>query len=206
MKIGITVRSEKDYYFVKKRYISYFSEHEIVIIYPYINTCVCANIDGFVVIGGADINPKLYNEENYSSFNIDDEIDSFDLKIIDYAVKNNKPLFGICRGLQIINAYFNGTLKQHIFNHDKNRHKIILVEDFLDFPLSLEVNSYHHQSVKKIGKELKVLYYSTDGEVECFVHKNLPIIAVQFHPEMECGSEISLLLKEYYNGLLKVYN
>ena len=205
MKIGITVRSDKDYYFVKKRYLNYFSEHEIVIIYPYLNACAYACVDGFVVVGGDDINPKLYNEENYSSFGIDDEIDSLDLKIIDYAVQNHKPLLGICRGLQIINFYFRGTLKQHIFNHDKNKHKIILVDDFLDFPLTLEANSFHHQSVKKIGNELKVLYYSVDGEVECLVHKKYPVIAVQFHPEIEPNSEFSLLLKEYFNSLLNVY-
>ena len=205
MRIGITVRSNEDYYFVKKRYLNYFKDHEVVIIYPYINTCACASIDGFVIVGGTDINPKLYNEENYSSFGIDDEIDNLDLEIIDYAIKNNKPLFGICRGLQIINSYFKGTLKQHIFNHSKHRHKIIMVDDFLDFPLSLEVNSFHHQSVKKIGKELRVLYYSTDGEVECFVHQKLPIIAVQFHPEMESTSEFSVLLKEYFYSLLKMY-
>lgn len=205
MKIGITVRSESDYYFVKKRYLKYFADCEIVIIYPYISACAYAGVDGFVIIGGADVNPKLYNEENYLSHGIDDEIDALDIEIIRYAAQNNKPLFGICRGLQIINIYFKGTLKQHIFNHENGSHKLILVENFLNFPSSVVVNSFHHQSVKKLGENLKVLYYSLDGEVEVFVHEKLPILAVQFHPEMDINNEFSTLLRDYFFSLLNMY-
>lgn len=206
MKIGISVRSEYDYYFVKKRYLEYFNEFDIYFIYPYINIArACEEMDGFVIIGGADFNPKLYDEENYSSHDVNDEIDELDLKIIDYAFKNKKPLFGICRGLQAINIYFKGSLKQHITNHENTNHKIILVDDFLDFPHTENVNSYHHQSVKRLGENLKVLYYSTCGEVECLIHKNFPIIAVQFHPEKDLNNEFYLQLKEYYKALINLY-
>ena len=84
MKLGISVRSSSDSYFVKKRYLEYFKDYEIIFLYPYINTHVYAECDGFVIIGGDDANPKLYNEENYSSYNVCDEIDELDLKIIDY--------------------------------------------------------------------------------------------------------------------------
>lgn len=207
MKLGISVRRESDYYFIKKRYIEYFSDFEIIFIYPYNNACAHAywDIDGFLIIGGADINPIRYNEENYASLGIVDEIDEMDLKIIEYAVTRNKPLFGICRGLQVINVYFKGTLKQHIFNHEDKMHKIILVDDFSSFPLEAVVNSYHHQSVKKLGNNLKVLYYSLDGEVECFIHEYLPIIAVQFHPEMDADDLFYNSIKAYFLSLLKVY-
>ena len=126
MKLGIGVRSKEDCYFVKKRYLEYFSDFEIVFIYPYINIArACVDIDGFVIVGGADFNPNKYGEENYSSHGIDDEIDDLDLKIISYSITNKKPIFGICRGLQAINIYFNGTLKQHIVNHENANHKII---------------------------------------------------------------------------------
>ena len=117
MVLGITVRSNLDYYFVKKRYFEYFKDFDIVLIYPYNITHVCALCDGFVVVGGDDANPALYKEENFASLNIVDEIDELDLNVIDYAVKNNKPLFGICRGLQMINIYFEGSLKQNILKH-----------------------------------------------------------------------------------------
>ena len=205
MKIGITVRSGNDYYFVKKRYIEYFCNFEIVFIYPYISACVYEKCDGFVIIGGDDADPKLYNEENYAAHNIDDKIDGLDLLIIDYATKNNKPLFGICRGLQMVNIYFEGSLKQHVLNHNDGVHKVVLVDNFLDFPTVEEVNSFHHQSVKKIGENLKVLYYSLDGEVECFVHKNHPIIAVQFHPEMDKKNAFYKMFLDYFLNLLEIY-
>ena len=206
MKLGIGVRSKEDCYFVKKRYLEYFSDFEIVFIYPYINnTRAYKDLDGFLIIGGADINPSLYNEENYASLGVDDEIDKVDLEMIDYAVKNSKPLFGICRGLQVINVYFGGSLKQHVFNHDNNSHKIILVDEFSSFPLEAEVNSFHHQTVKKIGDNLNVLYYSIDGEVECFKHKNFPIIAVQFHPEMDKNNSFYSSIKEYFLLLINCY-
>ena len=206
MKLGIGVRSREDYYFVKKRYLEYFSDFEIVFIYPYFNnTRAYKDLDGFLIIGGADINPCLYKEENYASLGVDDEIDRVDLEMIDYAVKNSKPLLGICRGLQVINVYFGGSLKQHVFNHDNNSHKIILVDEFSSFPLEVEVNSFHHQTVKKIGDNLNVLYYSLDGEVECFKHKKLPIIAVQFHPEMDKNNSFYNSIKEYFLLLINCY-
>lgn len=205
MRIGITVRSESDYYFIKKRYIEYFKDFEVIFIYPYNITHACAQCDGFAVIGGADANPKLYSEENYASLNIDDEIDEMDLEVIKYAVLNNKPLIGICRGLQMINIFFSGSLKQNILNHSEGLHKIILVDQFLDFPLIEIVNSYHHQSVKKLGKSLTALYYSLDGEVECFVHQKHPIIAVQFHPEIGLNNAFFQMILMYFKNLFSIY-
>ena len=204
MKLGMSVRIKEDSYFIKERYLKYFSDYEIVFINPYSNMRAYEECVGFVVIGGADLNPSLYNEENYASTDICDEMDQLDFKIIDYAVKSNKPLFGICRGLQAINVFFKGSLKQHIFNHNDGYHKIVLVEDYLDFPNSDEVNTLHHQSIKKLGDNLKPLYYSLDGEVECLIHETLPIIASQFHPEMNGESSFSQLLLEYFKSLISI--
>lgn len=205
MKLGISVRCNTDSYFVKKRYLDFFKEFEIILLYPYINTHAYAQCDGFVIIGGDDVNPYLYGEENYASHGICDEIDGLDLQIIEYAATHNKPLFGICRGLQMINIYFKGTLKQHVLNHDVGSHKIVLVDQFLDFPELEIVNSFHHQSIKKIGQNLRVLYYSLDGEIECFIHEKHPIIAVQFHPEMDKNNQFYRTLLEYFNSLLRLY-
>ena len=205
MRLGISVRSSSDSYFVKKRYLEYFKDFDIIFLYPYINTHAYAMCDGFVIIGGDDANPILYGEENYASHGVCDEIDELDLFVIEYAVTNSKPLFGICRGLQMINIYFKGTLKQHILNHSEGSHKVVLIDDFLDFlPLEI-VNSYHHQSVKKTGENLRVLYYSLDGEVECFIHEKHPILAVQFHPEMDKNNPFYSMLIEYFKSLLSFY-
>lgn len=204
MKLGITVRSEKEIYFVRKKYLEYLNEFELVFLYPYLDTHAYAQCDGFVVLGGDDVNPKRYNEENYASSPVEEEIDELDLRVIDYAVKNNKPLFGICRGLQIINVYFNGTLKQHILNHDKDYHNILLVEDYFNFPNNEVVNTFHHQSIKKIGDGLKVIYYSPDGEIEYIVHEKYPIMATQFHPEKEEKNQFSMLILEQFKNLLNI--
>ena len=205
MKLGITVRSENEIYFVRKNYLEYFKEFELVFLYPYLNTHAYAQCDGFVVLGGDDVDPKYYNEENYASSPVEGEIDELDLRVIDYAVKHNKPLFGICRGLQIINVYFNGSLKQNILNHKDEYHKILLVEEYFDFPNDEIVNTFHHQSIKKIGDGLKAIYYSPDGEIEFIIHEKYPIIAAQFHPEKEAESDLSKLLLNQFKNLLSIY-
>lgn len=205
MILGITVRSNLDYYFVKKRYLDFFKDFNVIFIYPYNIAHACARCDGFLIPGGADANPNLYKEENYSSHDIVDEIDELDLKVIEYATLNHKPLMGICRGLQMINIFFGGTLKQHILNHTETIHKVMLVEQFLDFPLLEITNSFHHQAVKLLGSRLKGIYYSIDGEVECFVHEKHPIIAVQFHPEMDMGNEFYLMVLMYFKNLFSIF-
>ena len=61
--------------FIRKNYLEYFKDFEIIFLYPYISTHAYAQCDGFVVVGGDDVNPKLYNEENTASKGIDDLID-----------------------------------------------------------------------------------------------------------------------------------
>ena len=90
-------------------------------------------------------------------------------------------------------------------NHQKIDHKIILVDNFYDFPDAEIVNSYHHQSVLKLGRNLRVLYYSTDGEVECFVHPIFPLVALQFHPELDLENPFYRQFLSYFDILLNSY-
>lgn len=195
MKIGISARKKEDFYFVKKRYLNYLKDFEVIILYPYIDICAC---DAYAILGGGDANPKLYKEELSLSFDMDDEIDEFDLKIIDHAIKNKKPLLGICRGIQMINIYFQGTLKQDVLNHSNKNHEIILQKQNKILPSKVIVNSYHHQVINKLGDNLEPLYLSSDNEIEAIVHKKLPILAVQFHPEMD-------LENDFYQQILSFF-
>ncbi len=175
MKIGIVARKFDEKIYVNESYLNYFKElgFETDII---MMDSSLEDYDFFVLPGGYDVNPKYYQEENTSSFHVIDDNDQLDFKIIDYALNKNKPLLGICRGIQSINVYFHGSLKQDMSGHKENNH-------FIQYKNKLYlVNSYHHQSIKTLGKNLKIISKSLDDEIEIIQYKK--IIGVQFHPEI----------------------
>ncbi|MCR5734498.1 MAG: gamma-glutamyl-gamma-aminobutyrate hydrolase family protein [Lachnospiraceae bacterium] len=156
-------------------------------------------IDGIIIPGGGDLNPALYGEQNHGSVDIDDELDELETAVLDHAVKAHLPVFGICRGFQLINVYFGGSLIQHIDDHrhhvwidrdTDNAHDAVADQGSFIYGLygkkTIRVNSAHHQAVKKTGTDLIPVLYSDDGLIEAFVHSSLPIIGVQFHPERMC--------------------
>lgn len=153
-----------------------------------------------VLPGGGDINPSYYNEEMNGSEEPDDFLDSKQYEIIDYFVKNDKKIFGICRGLQFLNVYFGGSLIQDIINkknHEPkdrenkidNRHLVFAKEDsFLKdiYGKEFYINSWHHQAIKDVAKDFRVILEAEDGIIEAIEHKSKKIIAMQFHPERMC--------------------
>ena len=156
------------------------------------------DFDGLLLPGGDDINPKYYHQDNQGSEDIDDALDELQFEVLDRFVKAKKPIMGICRGHQVLNVYFNGTLIQDI--KEKKQHKQIergvdninniISEDnsfiYDIYGKNFKTNSSHHQAVDKVGENLKIAAYSDDGIVEALEHKTLPIISVQFHPERMC--------------------
>lgn len=165
---------------------------------------ILSEMDGFVLQGGVDLAPETYEEQPIGKWKGDAYRDAFELKILDYAVKNSKPIMGICRGFQLMNVYFEGTLYQDTLTqkegvnehrsailYDRIKHPIVFVEGkFLDELYVNEkdpyVNTVHHQAVKGLGKNLEVYAYSDDGLIEAFGYVNEPagkIIGVQWHPE-----------------------
>lgn len=163
---------------------------------------IIEKIDGVIISGGGDINPLIYGESQLPLLrDISDKRDFVDLKVIEIAKANNKGILGICRGCQILNVAFGGTLYQDIsykegtcYNHfQKNihsepSHEIILKNgSFLYhvFGNSTLVNSLHHQSIKDIGKNLTITAMSKDGIIEGIEYDGFPfILGVQWHPEM----------------------
>ena len=150
--------------------------------------------DGLILCGGVDLNPTLYKEEINGAVDINNERDAHEMMLLDAFVKAGKPVFGICRGCQLINVYFGGTLHQHLDNTVLHRsgkeldreHEAEAVAGSLMEKLCGKrcvVNSVHHQAVKKLGDGLVVTQKSDDGIIEAYNHSRLPIIAVQWHPE-----------------------
>lgn len=163
---------------------------------------VIEKIDGVIISGGGDINPLMYGESQLPLLReVSDKRDFVDFEVIKIAIAKNKGILGICRGCQILNIFFGGTLYQDIsykkgscYNHfQKNNqsepsHKIILTEgSFLHnvFGNSTLINSLHHQSIKDLGTDLTITALSTDGVIEGIEYNGSPfILGVQWHPEM----------------------
>lgn len=166
--------------------------------------------DGFLFTGGQDVTPEVYHEDPLEDL-IDCCIkrDLMETIVLKEAIADDKPVLGICRGIQFINAALGGKLYQDIptqrpseINHHQNPpynvpvhnvsiaagsplHKCLEVEQ-------LPVNSYHHQAVKIMAPELVVMAKAPDGIVEA-VYKpdNRFLWAVQWHPEFSYQTDIN---------------
>ncbi|MBR1851882.1 MAG: gamma-glutamyl-gamma-aminobutyrate hydrolase family protein [Lachnospiraceae bacterium] len=159
---------------------------------------LAAYVDGIVLPGGVDLNPALYHEKNTASENIDEELDKLEFAVIREAVERKIPILGICRGHQILNVYFGGSLIQnvercdiHTWTGKEDRVHATEVKrgSFLYEIYGAEkiaVNSAHHQAVKELGAGLEAVQFSQDGIIEAVHHVELPIYAVQWHPERMC--------------------
>ena len=157
--------------------------------YPEVDT----SYDGLLLCGGGDIDPARFGEENEGSTRIDLRRDECEFALLDAYVKAGKPVFGICRGCQVINVYFGGSLVQHLSNFEMHRQEGDAIhgartegESIIKelYGESFKINSMHHQALKKIGDGLRVTHRSDfDGVVDGVEHESMPIFGVQWHPE-----------------------
>ena len=150
---------------------------------------VVKECDGLFVPGGADIDPELYGEKISGTEEFHRFIDEVDYAYIDAFYKAEKPILGICRGQQIINVFFGGSLYQDIANHRNTWHDVDIEKDSFIYDIyhceRLKVNSWHHQAVKKLAPGFRVAARSNDGTIEALQYKN--IYTTQWHPEMYDG-------------------
>ena len=145
-----------------------------------------SNYDAMIIPGGGDIDPSRYGESNKSSRDIDNTLDDYQLKAIDATWNANKPILGICKGIQLLNVYFGGTLNQNILGHMGIWHSVYTTSNSnwcADLSYDGRVLSYHHQSIKKVASVFTVDLKAPDGTVEA-VHSTVgKVYGVQFHPE-----------------------
>ena len=162
-----------------------------------------AKLDGIILSGGDEfIQPKLYNRQASSIVtHINPIRDQVELEILKECQEQKKGVFGICRGMQLINVYFGGDLYLNInaevegstchvaYNTKKEfiYHDVTLIENkFLHNLLKIKtlgVNTYHSQAIRNIASNLTVAAISEDGIIEAVEHDLLPIFGVQWHPE-----------------------
>lgn len=147
-------------------------------------------MDGLLIIGGSsDVHPSLYGETVDKAEKLNLKKDQFELKLIEGALQKKISIMGICRGMQMLNVFFGGSLTQHIDDHfhrdrfDQNIHHVEIQNSRLVDPGIYHVNSMHHQVVNQPGAELLVTGRSHDGHIEMIEHRTLPVFGTQWHPE-----------------------
>ena len=158
--------------------------------------------DGFLFTGGHDVSPHLYHEDPLEGLiSSCEKRDRMEAVVLGNAMKTGKPVLGICRGLQFINAALGGTLYQDLplqhpseTNHhghapyDQRVHDVKVVRDSPLYEClgveDLPVNSYHHQGIRDLAEGLEVMAAAPDGITEAFWKPGYRFLwAVQWHPE-----------------------
>lgn len=162
------------------------------------------NIDGYLLTGGHDVDPQLYCAKKSASCGaICESRDSLEKMLYRIAEEEDKPVLGICRGIQLLNVLHGGTLYQdlpeefeaekRIEHHmtppyDRTVHEVVLEKDAPLYRLlgqeRFAVNSYHHQGVKELGEKLSVMAVAEDGLVEGIYAPDRKFVwGIQWHPE-----------------------
>lgn len=171
------------------------------------------HLDGLLLQGGADVSPQTYAASDMRAEWPGDRVrDMYELELLYEFVESGKPVLGICRGCQLINVAFGGTLYQDIATevptagihvsefYDQHRHSVRFPDGSTlasMFPGRREavVNSIHHQAVKTLGRDLNVEAVSAgDGLIEAVRYRRAPfVVGVQWHPEFHRAGGAELL-------------
>ncbi len=160
--------------------------------------------DALLLPGGGDMEPWRYGQENTASRGLEPERDAAELALLERFAAAGKPALGICRGAQVINVFFGGTLCQDLPGHaaadgEDIFHTVCTVRSPLLAvcgPLC-RVNSAHHQAVDRLGSGLSAVQRAGDGVVEALCHRRFPVWAIQWHPERMPGEMGENLLRAF---------
>jgi putative glutamine amidotransferase len=159
-------------------------------------------VDGVCLPGGPDLQPSVYGEEPHPELGpTEPRVDAVELALVRAADRRNLPILGICRGMQALNVARGGTLHQHLpdvvgnrLEHRQPEHGSITTHRVETAPHSrlrstlggpsLEVNSFHHQAVKTLGKNLVTTAWAEDGTIEAIEEPGERLVlGVQWHAE-----------------------
>lgn len=165
---------------------------------------IAETFDGFLFTGGHDLNPEIYGEKAEAICGARcEERDIMEQMLFQHVLDKDKPAFGICRGLQLFNALLGGSLYQDLptqritgiqIKHKQSppytipAHQVHIEQGNLLYEIVnkdiLEVNSYHHQGIKKLSRQLLAAAIAEDGLVEAVVMPEKKfVLGVQWHPE-----------------------
>jgi putative glutamine amidotransferase len=173
-------------------------------------------VDALILTGGAgDVNPALYGEERHPETGpVQEERDAYELALARAAVERDVPTLGICRGMEVLNVVYGGSIEQHlpdVLGHEEHRHT---PGTYADHEVRLApgslaaraagadrapVKSHHHQGIKEVGDGLEVTGWATgDDAIEALEDPEHPfVLGVLWHPEEDEKSQlIAALVKE----------
>lgn len=166
---------------------------------------VAGRIDGLLLSGGSDLDPSYYGEEPVPELNATvPKRDAFEIALVEHALERGIPVFGICRGLQILNVALGGTLYQDLpsqlhpdliahrqqvpkwqWTHEVEVDGNSKVAGIMETD-DIRVNSYHHQAIKDLSDDLVAVAHTSDGVIEAAESPNLSerwLVGVQWHAE-----------------------
>ena len=183
---------------------------------------VIKSVDGVIFAGGEDFDPSIYGSNAYELVeNYSTDQDRSDLELLSLAIEENKPVLGICRGMQLINIYYGGSLYEdlpsqfggNISHRGEEKtftyHNVSFNENSrfyykLDGVVVREVNSYHHEGIRDLAYGLLPTAFSDDGLVEAIENPYYDsfMIGVQWHPEYN-GASLDDLTKIIFDDFTK---
>lgn len=163
-------------------------------------------VAGLVLLGGGDVEPTRYGAESHTmTYGIDHERDASEIELIGAAAERGIPTLAICRGMQVVNVAFGGTLHQHLpdlpemGSHGQPRaagyamHEVKVAESSLLFGACqspvINCPSSHHQGVDRLGADLTPVAWGLDGLVEAVERQDSWLVAVQWHPEATAATD-----------------
>ena len=161
---------------------------------------IVSHLDGLIITGGADVDPSRYGADPHENLGpTEPDRDEWELALLAAARERAVPVLAICRGFQLVNVHFGGTLNQHVDFDDgaghpawdtpghEEAHKVEFVRGTMTaelYPEVAGVNSLHHQTVEVVGEGLVVSATASDGVVEAVELPGHDVLAVQWHPEL----------------------